>query len=280
MTTASQTVGVRRKTSSEWGWYLYGITGCGPDNGLPDTGQQLERIRFGDLDAIVQRVPRADFSEQVLHDRLTNPQELEAIVRQHHAVVAALHKEQAILPVKFGCVYASTEDLAQPLEQSRDTLHDQLELVEGCDEWAIHVYVDRQALQQQTLARESSLEQLQQELATAPPGRAYMLGRKLKEELTRATEQAELELARACYARLAQHAVAEHASQPGRTNANENADEYTEVVRAAFLVRRADCNALLGEAAAVAHERSDARCDSSGPWPPYSFVGLAEEDEP
>lgn len=276
MTTAPETLATRRN-ASEWGWYLYGITGSGPDTGLPDTGQRVQRIHYGDLDAIVQRVPQVDFEAQVLHDRLRDPQKLEALVRQHHAVVAAVHKQQAILPAKFGCVYGSTEDLTLPLERARASLLDQLQLVECCDEWAIHVYVDREVLQQLALAGDSTLGVLQQELATASPGRAYLLRRKLKEELARTTEAAQLEVAGACYARLAPHAVAEHVSQPAHADAT--ADGQTEVLRAAFLVRRAEGDAIVGEAAATADERNVARCDCSGPWPPYSFVGLAEEDD-
>lgn len=276
MTTAPEMIATRRNDSSEWGWYLYGITASAPDSGLPETGQRLERIRYGDLDAIARRVPRVEFTEAVLGDRLRDPRWLEAIVRQHHEVVAAVHARQAILPAKFGCVYASTEDLAPPLERARAALLDQLKLVELCDEWAVHVYVDPHILQQHTLAGDPSLGQLQQELAKAPPGRAHLLRRKLKDELARSTRHAQLELARTCYERLVHHTVAQHVSQP--RHAEVDAEGQMEVVRAAFLVRRADTEAFVGEAAAMAQGPGNVRCDWSGPWPPYSFVGLDGED--
>jgi Gas vesicle synthesis protein GvpL/GvpF len=282
--------------TDKWGWYLYGITRRGVlatrrpergngDRGMAelaidtgaDDGEPVQVLDCGALAAIVRCVPLADFSEEAL--QACGSAWIAEMARRHNQVIAAIHQQQAILPVKFGSVYARAEDVQAAVAGAQDALLAQLERVEGCDEWAVHMYADRPVIEQRVAATEHPrLHQLQQDLAAAPPGRAYFLQREVDEERAAATDQALRALAQDGYDRLARWAVASQVTPPARPT-SEDHDEI-EVLRAAFLVRRASADSFLAEVRSCVEGRNGVHCEYSGPWAPYSFAVPIEKDTP
>jgi hypothetical protein len=243
-----------------------------------DEGEPVQVLDCGALAAIVRRVPPAQFSEDALRARHDDTAWFAAMAHRHNQVIAALHQQQAILPAKFGSIYARAEDVQMAVAEAQEALLAQLERVEGCDEWAVHVYADRPAVAQRVAAAHPTIPQLQHDLAVAPPGRAYFLQRELDEERAAATDQALRELAQAAYERLARGAVADRVTPPARSTPEARGE--SEVLRAAFLVRRAHADTFLAELRSCVAGRDGVRCDYSGPWAPYSFVVPIEEQEP
>jgi hypothetical protein len=224
----------------------------------------------GDLAAVVRPVPRSDFTEESLQNRLRDPAVLEEMVRAHNEVIAAVHEQQAILPAKLGGVYARLEDLREALEDGAGSLRAQLDRVEGCDEWAVHIYAEREAVEREVVSNDPSIRRLREDLAKASPGRAYFLQRKLANDLATATDGVLDELARAGYDRLRRLAVDGHVSAAVR--ASDERPGTIEVLRAAFLVPRAGTEAFIAAVDALSDERQGEHGEYSGPWPPYSFA--------
>jgi len=278
------------------GWYLYGITRhgtlgttraeCGDgdrdeaepaiDSGVADAGP-VQMLDCGALAAIVRLVPLAQFGDEALRAHRYDTAWLEAMVRRHNQVIAAIHQQQAILPAKFGSVYARAEDVQAAVAGAHDALLAQLERVEGCDEWAVHMYADRAAIEQRVVAAHPTIQALQQEIAAASPGRAYLLQRKLDEERAATTDQALREMAQAHYEQLARGAVAGQLTQPTRSAPAAHGE--IEVLRAAFLVQRASADTFLAELRSCVESREGVHCEYSGPWPPYSFAVPIEEEK-
>jgi hypothetical protein len=198
------------------------------------------------------------------------------MAHRHNQVIAAIHQQQAILPAKFGSVYARVEDVRRAVAEAQEALLAQLERVEGCDEWAVHVYTHRPVIERRVIAEHPRLRQLQQELASAPPGRAYFLQRELDEEHVAATDEVLHELAQAAYERLARWAVAGQVRPPPRSTPTAHGE--IEILRAAFLVRRTNADTFLAELRSCVEERDGVYCEYSGPWAPYSFVAPMEEE--
>jgi hypothetical protein len=159
------------------------------------------------------------------------------------------------------------------LASSHDALLAQLDRLEGCDEWAVHIYADRASVQRRAAAQHPSIRQLRDDLGTARPGRAYFLKRKLATELATATNQGLDELAQAAYDQLRRSAVAGQIS-PSARSASDN-DAEVELLRAAFLVPRSGTDAFIQAVDTFAAGQEGVRSQYSGPWPPYSFA--AEE---
>ena len=247
---------------------------CRPPDVETGDAEPVVALHCGDLAAVVRRVRRTDFSPETLRARLADPAMLEATVRHHHAVIAAIHEARVIVPVRFGCVYASAEELTAAVTSAGESLVDQLERYDGCDEWAIHLQADPQATRQRVLVEDADAQRLQQELASASPGRAYFLGRKLEEILAAATQRALHEAAQGAHDRLARSSV-DGLVTPSSRSADQGASEV-EILRAAFLVRRSERDAFLDEVRSVTRSPLGLDCRSSGPWPPYSFAKVVE----
>lgn len=266
------------------GWYLYGITRRAPladllatlDAGHPVGGAggagaadaSLQLLECSGLAAVVRPVPLADFSLAVLQERLRSADDLEAMVRSHNQVIEAVHARQAILPAKLGMVYTHARDIVSGLRAACDTLLPQLHRLEGCDEWAVHVYADRAVVRERAASRIPALARLRAEGAAARPGRAYFLERQLRDEVEAATRQALATLAQGAFDRLAAIAV------EGQVSVVKPAAEAgeVEILRAAFLVARDDAARFEAELHAVADAAEGLRAERTGPWPPYSFA--------
>lgn len=275
------------------GWYLYGIARRGslaavladapdesPYTALPDAVPggiaPLQLLEDSGLVAVVSSVLLSDFSPAVIEERLRSVGELEAMVRSHHHVIEAVHARQAILPAKFGTVYTHAEDIVAALRSARDTLLRQLDGLEGCDEWAVHLYADQAVVRDSISATDPAIQRLREECARARPGRAYFLARQLQDELEAATRNALTTLAQRSFDRLRGVAVAGQvsAAAPGGDPAGE-----VEILRAAFLVARGDAEPFETELYSFGSGSEGLRAECTGPWPPYSFAAYDEKAE-
>jgi hypothetical protein len=258
-----------------------------------DEGEPVQVLDCGALAAIVRRVPLAQFSEEALRVRHDDTAWFAAMARRHNQVIAAIHQQQALLPATFGSIYARAQDVQRAVAEAQEALLAQLQRVQGCDEWAVHVYADRPAVARRITAEHPTIHQLQHDLAVAPPGRAYFLQRQLDEERAAATDEALRELAQAAYDRLARWAAASWPSATRGRRPRGGAGQVTpparstpaahgeiEVLRAAFLVQRVHADPFLAVLRSCVEGRDGVRCDYSGPWPPYSFAVPTEEEEP
>jgi hypothetical protein len=98
------------------------------------------------------------------------------------------------------------------------------------------------------------------------------------EEHAAATDQALRELTQAAYEHLARAAVAGRVTQPARSTPDAHGE--IEILRAAFLVRRANADPFLAALRSCVEGWDGVRCEYSGPWAPYSFAVPIEEDTP
>jgi hypothetical protein len=259
------------------GWYLYGITRRGSlatllaeaNAGEPAGAAPLELLECSGLAAVVRPVSLDDFSTAALQERLRHASALEAMVRSHNRVVDAIHARQAILPAKLGMVYTHARDIVSALRSTCDALLPQLHRLEGCDEWAVHLYADRATVGTRAAARIPSLARLHEQHAAARPGRAWFIERQLRGELESATRRALVTLAQGAFDRLSGVAVA---GQVNPVKHVADAGGEVELLRAAFLVARDGVERFEAEMRTAADASEGLRCECSGPWAPYSFA--------
>ena len=266
------------------GWYLYGITrrasleaalveadACFA--GDPIESAPLQVLDCSELSAVVRPVSLAEFSPAVLEERLRSASDVASIVRGHNRVIEAIHARQAILPARFGSVYATAEDIVSALWSACDTLLPRLQRLEGCDEWAVHLYADSAVVRDRVALTDPDISRLRAQHA-AGPGRAYFINQQLSEALDAATGQALDALAQGALERLAGCAVDGQVRQAAAPA--PEADEV-EILRASFLVARDGTGHFKDEMRSCAGAGEGLRCEYTGPWPPYSF---ATPDEP
>src|SRR3954469_13658890 len=141
------------------GWCLYGVIRCSGvtdplgqfDNADPDAearlrhvlnGEPVRLIHKGSLAAVVGQVRLSDFTAEVLQARLSDPIALETLVQRHNGVIAGVHQVRTILPARLGGVYTSLDEVTAAIRERHDVLLAQIDRLDGCDEWAVHIYVD------------------------------------------------------------------------------------------------------------------------------------------
>ena len=261
------------------GWYLYGITVAGSLPPVFATGDvepaidqrvaSVELLEYSGVAAVVRQVLLEDFKPAAMNERLRDDTELESMVRRHNAVVEAIHARQAILPSKFGVVYTHPEEIRSALRASHVQLAQQLDRLQGCDEWAVHLYADEDLARKEFTETQPAIRRLRDEMAVARPGRAYFLAQQLRDELRAATEQALLTLAERAFDRLSPCAV-ETLVNP--LNAAAEQSDEVEILRASFLVARNAAERFESEVLLLSNINVGLRCELTGPWAPYSFA--------
>lgn len=257
--------------------YAYGIirsadAGTAPQGGLAGiAGAPLRVIARGPVAAVVTDVPEEDFAEGPLNARLKDLDWLGPRAVLHQEANAGLAgRVSALVPLAFGTIFHDDSGVTRLLDGEQDSLVARLDALAGREEWIAMLRRD-DAVAEAALARDSeALQALQAEIAAAPPGRAYLLGRRLGEtiraELRRHDTEADGrvgELLAAGGARLFREPLIENAGAGavGRFSA------LIAAGRAAALER------IAAEFAAEWGPRGYA-LELSGPWPAYRFATL------
>ena len=279
---ARETAEAMSAGESSRGWYFYGITRPGPLEPVlteadgPDEDGPLQLLAGGGLAALVRPVALTGYDRAVLEQRLSRAPELEAMVSSHHRVIEAVHARQAILPARLGTIYARPDDIVASLRAGHDALARQLERLDGCNEWAIHLFADRAAVREHVMTVDAELRALREALAGASRGRAFFLERQRRDRLESATREALVSLAQQAFDRLRRDVVDGEIGAAG----DRDAEGEVEILRASFLVRREDTERFLADVRSSATIGEGVRCEWSGPWPPYSFASVHSEAAP
>ena len=213
-----------------------------------------------------------EFSQEAIDSRAGDLEWLGAIGYRHQDVVSDLMKQTAIVPLRAFTLFSSEEALRAYLRENAELLKNVLERLDGKQEWTLQVEFDPARWSETLASRVASLRNLQGEIESAPPGKAFLLRKKLDEEKKRSSKEAEqqvvAELEQAVLDKLACETVAE---------TRERRDGAFPQIN--VLINR-DEESILQELHASLIERYSAEgvtVGLTGPWPPYSFAAMSDE---
>lgn len=235
--------------------YVYAVTDrpfltLPPQLGLDD--QVLARIVFRDLGAVVS-----------VHDGSHVTAAADKVWR-HEQVVESLMSAHAVLPMRYGTLLASLDEVEGMLRRGYPMFVDDLTRVRDHVEIGIRFMVLRETA---AIAATGGNSQLLQSDAPAPsataPGTAYLRTKLTKEHERRDRHRVDLELVRKTYRILAEHAAAAKLE-------DDRGD--APAVSAAFLVQRGDLVPFRQLVERLADTEQDLALLCTGPWPAYSFV--------
>jgi len=243
--------------ASQTGLYLYGITTTehGPARPVDGVGGALvETIVEGSLAAVVSH----------LNARKLRPQR--ANLAAHHRILRDLAAEQPVLPVVFGTISDSEEELRQVLRRNHDVLAALLGRLRGKVEMGLKVYWDLPNVFEYFVATHQELEAVRNRLFR--PGRMPSVEEKVElgELFVSLLQQARQRHARRVQDALASYFVEVRALDPG---------EERMIMKLACLVEK-DQELRWEEGVRQAALLFDDhyRFDYSGPWPPYNFADV------
>jgi hypothetical protein len=253
--------------------YVYGIAGATAADRIAAArlrgvdGAAVETVVHDPLVAAASTVTADTYGEAPLNEHIQDIDWLAPRAAQHQDVNAKLLQLTggAVVPLSFGAIYRSDEGIHGLLDSRGGEFARRLAMLSGRGEWIISIERHDAAA-----APSEALRRLEDDIAAAPPGRAFLLSKRRDEtvrEERRARDAAVV------------HATAAWLEGMGGRVYAEPLIEGSELP----LVARFSVLAPLADAARLASEverfgtREDARgyrVRSSGPWPAYRFGSL------
>ncbi|WP_234315323.1 GvpL/GvpF family gas vesicle protein [Streptomyces globisporus] len=230
-------------------------------------GRALRLVESAGLAAVVSSVPSGAFGEQGLRTQLEDMARLEAIARSHHAVVDAAFAVTTVLPMRLATVYLDDARVAEMLTAQRGRFLDLLARLDGHVELGVKVYADADAV---------TPPEPEAVAVAESPGRAYLQRRRAQrrgvQDLHRAAAGAAEEAVRVAEG-LSRARVVHRPQQGGLASARgEN------VANEAYLVPTGEVGRFMSALGASADATPGVRVEVTGPWAPYSFATVTEED--
>ncbi|GGV05440.1 gas vesicle protein [Streptomyces litmocidini] len=230
-------------------------------------GRALRLVESAGLAAVVSSVPSGAFGERGLRTQLEDMARLETIARSHHAVVDAAFARTTVLPMRLATVYLDDVRVAGMLDARRDRFLDLLDRLDGHVELGVKVSVDAGAVAPPKTEAVAVAES---------PGRAYLQRRRAQrrgtQDLYRAAAGVAEEAVRVAEG-LSRARVVHRPQQGGLAPARgEN------IANEAYLVPAGEVGRFTSALDASAGATPGVRVEVTGPWAPYSFATVTEED--
>ena len=261
-----------------WVLYVYAVTGEAvlPAGEAIDGSDRFASVTAGGVSAVFTPVEAADFSQEVIDRRAGDLEWLGAIGYRHQAVVAQLMKLASIVPLRAFTLFSGEDALREYLEANQVTLSKALGRLGGKEEWTLKIEFEPLRWSEAMTGRVASLKSLQDEIASAAPGKAFLLRKKLEEEKKRASRVAEEELV----GEIERHILDRLRAQTVSESRERRDGAFPQIN---VLLNRDEEAMITGlrDELAARYEPEGVTLGVTGPWPPYSFVatGVVEGEE-
>ena len=249
--------------------YVYAITRepVTPDAEAVDQSSHFGAAQAEDLAAVYTPVKAEEFSQEVIDRRSGDLEWLGAIGYRHQDVIATLMKATAVIPLRAFTLFSGEDALRDYLREHAPALRNALERLGGKQEWTLKVEFDPERWNDALANRVTSLRDLQEQIASASTGKAFLLKKKLDEEKKRASAEAEKDVVGEIEKRVLDKLRCETVAE-----SRERRDGAFPQIN--VLINR-DEESLLQELHAELLDRYQTEgvvLALTGPWPPYTFA--------
>jgi hypothetical protein len=249
--------------------YVYAVTrdAATPDAEAIDGTRRFGTTTTNGICATFTPVDPEAFSQEAIDQRAKDLEWLGAIGYRHQAVMSELMKQTSLVPLRAFTLFSSEDAVRTYLRDNAELLQKTLERLEGKQEWTLRIELEPTKWNEALNTRVGPLRELHEQIAAAPPGKAFLLRKKLDDEKKRVSRTAEEELVheleRAVLDKLKCETIAENrARRDGafpQINVLLNRDEESLLQE------------LHGELT-ERYEREGVTLGITGPWPPYTFA--------
>ncbi|HEU5163261.1 MAG TPA: GvpL/GvpF family gas vesicle protein [Thermoanaerobaculia bacterium] len=243
--------------AEEQGKYVYCIIKAqAPKNFGPigiGTGDDVYTIHFKEFAAVVSNCPLIIF----------DPTRENALAHEHDNEIVM--RDFTVLPMSFGTVFRTEDDIRAFLQGTYEALIEVLEKMEGKIEFGLKVNWDKEEIIREIERENDEIRRLKSEIESQPTGGYFskmQLGRVVESSLQAKADEYVKEI----YEGLRNAAVASRSNKP-------IGDKM--IMNAAFLVDR-DKTKLFDEQISEIAKKYENRLSFlyTGPWPPYNFVNI------
>ncbi|MEV4682991.1 GvpL/GvpF family gas vesicle protein [Streptomyces kurssanovii] len=243
-------------------------------------GRPARPVEHNGLVAVVSDVRAEDFEEAPLRERLEDLEWLAATARAHESVVRAVSAVTGVVPLRLATVCRGESGVRRLLDEGHRRFTTNLDRLEGRVEWGVKLYAEPDPEPDRapaTAPAPAPGQQTQGGEEAASPGRDY-LRRRLRSRQSREKSWAHADaLARRLHTELSRCADGQrlHRPQSGQLARASGVN----VLNAAFLVRREESDAFVGQVERLTPRDAGVRVELTGPWAPYSFADLSDQPD-
>lgn len=226
----------------------FGPIGIGEEEG------EVYTLRHGGLAAVVSDTPL----------RIYDPTRENVLA--HELVNKTVMEDHTVIPMSFGTIFRTEEDIVALLDSTSDALEDVLDKMENKIELGLKVLWEEEKVTDRIERENEEVARLREKVDEDPQGSTYFARVQLGRLLERELEELANDLVTEIYDTLAPVAVASRSNKP-------IGDQM--IMNAAFLVERND-EAKFDRTVEELGEkyRELLSFTYTGPWPPYNFVNV------
>jgi hypothetical protein len=239
------------------GKYVYCVIGTSDELRFGPVGigvdpAEVHTINYKDIAAVVSDTP-IEVHEPTRQNVLAHERVNEIVMRQ-----------QTVIPMSFGTVFKTREDIQQLLRSAYDAFRDVLTKMEDKLEYGLKVLWDRDLVMRQLEQEDEDIRRLKGEISSQK-GSTYFArmqyGRLVDAALLARSERFVSEI----FEHLRPVAVASRANRP-------IGDKM--IMNAAFLVQRKHEGDFDSSVKSLGARHDHLTFKYTGPWPPYNFVNI------
>lgn len=258
--------------------YLYCITNNVPKlkeiDGLVDNHYF---IYHQSLYAIVNKVKESEFGEENLKTNLADLEWIKVKASIHEKVIEGIMKNACVIPFKFATLFNTADNLKTMLGQHLEEFKDILKKLEDKEEWGVKIYCDLEKLKEVIIQEDGEILNIDREIKSSLPGKAYLLKKKKEELLDRAATKKLNEYGQASFDTLREKSLEARINKLLPKEVTERNDEM--ILNSAFLINKDKVEDFLNIVEDLRTKYTDKGLffDCTGPWPPYNFCNLSKE---
>ena len=243
----------------EGGRYVYGIVQAKDPAtfgkiGIGGSGEMVYTVNYQDITAVVSNTAVYIF----------DPTRENALAHEH--VIETVMKNHTIIPMSFGTVFRTDNDIREVLKSIYPSLKDVLHQMAGKLEFGLKVNWDRDQIIEDIKQEDEEIRQFHQEIIRKHLQSTYLARMQLGRMIDKALAERSISYVREIYEALRSVCVASRDNQP-------IGDKM--IMNAAFLVERdreAEFDSAVNKIARKYGQRL--KFKYTGPWPPYNFVNI------
>jgi hypothetical protein len=243
----------------EGGRYVYGIVQTKEHLnfgriGIGGAGELVYTVNYVDIAAVVSKTPVAIF----------DPTRENALAHEH--VIETVMKNYTIIPMSFGTVFRTDNDIREVLKSIYASLKDVLNQMAGKLEFGLKVNWDRDQIIEELKQQDEEIRRFHHEIIRKQLQSTYFARMQLGRMIDKALAERATQYVREIYEALRGVCVASRDNQP-------IGDKM--IMNAAFLVdrnRETEFDSVVNKIAKKYGKRL--KFKYTGPWPPYNFVNI------
>src|SRR5690242_1315831 len=249
----------RPQQQQQEGRYVYGVIEAREalsfgKIGIGGIGETVYTVHHVDVAAVVSKTPVFIF----------DPTRENALAHEH--VIETVMKNHTIIPMSFGTVFRTDDDIREVLKSIYPSLKDVLKQMANKLEFGLKVTWDRDRIVEELKRENEEIHRFQHELTRKHLQSTYFARMQLGRMIDKALAERAAEVVREIYDGLRSVCVA---SRDNKVIGDKM------IMNAAFLIQK-DKEAEFDAAVNIVAQKFGDRLNFkyTGPWPPYNFVNI------